>query len=71
MKKMRNPRWEKMTAEERAAEKAEWEATSKELEERIAYHRARLAEQDRRAAEGNVFRRWRNRLLRRVPAELS
>jgi hypothetical protein len=44
---LRNRRWEKMTPEERAEEQAESDALTRRLKERIEYHNARLAEQDR------------------------
>lgn len=44
---LRNRRWEKMTPEEIAREKVASEASMKALKERIEYHEARLAEQER------------------------
>jgi hypothetical protein len=41
----------KMTPEERAAWEARYEETTRKLEERIAYHKAKL-EEERRAAAG-------------------
>ena len=48
MKKKRK----KMTPEERSAWEARYEETTRKLEERIAYHKAKLAE-ERRAARGS------------------
>jgi hypothetical protein len=42
----------KMTPEERAAWEARYEETTRKLEERIAYHTAKL-EEERRAAAGD------------------
>jgi hypothetical protein len=41
----------KMTAEERAAWEARYQETQRKLQERIAYHKAKLKE-ERRAAAG-------------------
>lgn len=47
MARMRNRRWEKMTPEERARERADQERLTRQLKERIAYHQARIAARER------------------------
>lgn len=47
MARMRNRRWEKMTAEDRAAERRASEDLTRRLKERIAYYEARIAARER------------------------